>query len=144
VAAQGLLERDSLRIKMKGGLSTGAQAGIGVGIGIAGLLFIGALIFFLLRKRKAKSKSYGAVPTYETDGRAAGLVEADDGTLTELPTEEDRSRSVDPRVPQEIYGEQIPCEQTVDGTKVHPVNPGALVELDDGSPTRKSPESRSR
>ncbi|KAI1375735.1 acid protease [Hypoxylon crocopeplum] len=35
------------------GLSTGAQAGIGVGVGIAGLAIIGAIAFFFLRRRKA-------------------------------------------------------------------------------------------
>lgn len=38
------------------GLSTGAQAGIGVGVGVVGLVAIGALVFFLLRRRKEKSK----------------------------------------------------------------------------------------
>ncbi|KAI1075554.1 acid protease [Whalleya microplaca] len=41
------------------GLSTGARAGIGVGVGIAGLIILGAITFFL-RRRKA-TQSDGAV-----------------------------------------------------------------------------------
>jgi hypothetical protein len=37
----------------EGGLSTGAIAGIGVGVGLAAVTAIGALLFFFLRKRRA-------------------------------------------------------------------------------------------
>ncbi|KAI1804884.1 acid protease [Daldinia bambusicola] len=37
------------------GLSTGAQAAIGVCVGVAGLALIGALVFFFLRRRKART-----------------------------------------------------------------------------------------
>lgn len=36
-----------------GGLSTGAKAGIGAGVGIAGLLAVGAIILFCLRRRRS-------------------------------------------------------------------------------------------
>ena len=36
------------------GLSTGAAVGIGVGCGLAALLFLGLIIFFLMRRRKSK------------------------------------------------------------------------------------------
>lgn len=39
------------------GLSTGAKAGIGVGVGVGVLLIIGALIFFLRRRRRGPSNS---------------------------------------------------------------------------------------
>ncbi|KAI5919533.1 aspartic peptidase domain-containing protein [Camillea tinctor] len=39
------------------GLSTGAQAGIGVGVGIAGLAILGAIAFFLFKRRKAPKDS---------------------------------------------------------------------------------------
>jgi hypothetical protein len=60
-----------------GGLSTGAKAGIGAGVGVAGLIVIGGLIYFCLRKRRnAKNKAeyddvFGAseVPV---GGRAGG------------------------------------------------------------------------
>jgi hypothetical protein len=39
------------------GLSTGAAAGIGVGIGIVALLVLGALVWFLLRRRRRASPS---------------------------------------------------------------------------------------
>ncbi|KAK6702891.1 hypothetical protein SNK04_012785 [Fusarium graminearum] len=40
------------------GLSTGAKAGIGAGVGVAGLIVIGGLIYFCLRKRRnAKNKA---------------------------------------------------------------------------------------
>jgi len=128
----------------EGSLSTGAQAGIGVGVGIAGLLLIGAVIFFLLRKRKAQKKSYDAVPTYEKDGGAGGLAEADGGIVTELPTEENHSKFGDPGVPQDIDGGQTSGERTVEGAKVHPINPGAPAELGEGSPTVGSPQSTLR
>ncbi|RMJ08934.1 hypothetical protein CDV36_011452 [Fusarium kuroshium] len=37
-----------------GGLSTGAKAGIGVGVGVAALAGLGALLWFVLRARRAK------------------------------------------------------------------------------------------
>ncbi|KAJ4245590.1 Hypothetical protein NCS54_01235400 [Fusarium falciforme] len=43
------------------GLSTGAQAGIGVGVGVAGLLLIGAGLYFWRRKRNTRAP----VPTEE-------------------------------------------------------------------------------
>ncbi|KAI1467734.1 acid protease [Daldinia caldariorum] len=44
------------------GLSTGAQAAIGVCVGVAGLALIGALAFFFLRRRKARTHE-GPAPT---------------------------------------------------------------------------------
>ncbi|KAI2619859.1 hypothetical protein GGS26DRAFT_321794 [Hypomontagnella submonticulosa] len=40
----------------QGGLSTGAQVGIGVGVGLFGLLAIGLAVFFILWYRKKRSK----------------------------------------------------------------------------------------
>jgi len=45
-----------------GGLSKGAAAGIGVGVGIVGLLLLGALVWFIRRRR--------SVPTSELSGQA--------------------------------------------------------------------------
>ncbi|KAF5025746.1 hypothetical protein F66182_2168 [Fusarium sp. NRRL 66182] len=60
-----------------GKLSTGATAGIAVGAAIGGLLIIGALVWFLLRRRRRNkqiSDDYTAQQTYavdkETHGRA--------------------------------------------------------------------------
>ncbi|KAF4444334.1 hypothetical protein F53441_11146 [Fusarium austroafricanum] len=59
------------------GLSTGATAGIAVGAVIGGLLIIGALVWFLLRRRRSKKSSdeYVTQQTYavdkETHGRGA-------------------------------------------------------------------------
>ncbi|KAH7322748.1 hypothetical protein B0I35DRAFT_407191 [Stachybotrys elegans] len=36
-----------------GGLSTGAQAGIGAGVGVAGLILIGAAVWYFLRRRRS-------------------------------------------------------------------------------------------
>jgi hypothetical protein len=41
-----------------GGLSTGAKAGIGAGVGVAGLLIIGGLAWFCLRKRREKGSKH--------------------------------------------------------------------------------------
>ena len=38
-----------------GGLSDGAKAGIGAGVGVAGLILIGLLIFFFLRRRRRRA-----------------------------------------------------------------------------------------
>ncbi|KAF5012820.1 hypothetical protein FDECE_1109 [Fusarium decemcellulare] len=43
-----------------GGLSTGAKAGIGVGIGVAALAGLGALLWFVLRVRRAKQTDAAA------------------------------------------------------------------------------------
>ena len=40
-----------------GGLSTGAKAGIGVGIAVVALIAIGALVWFLLKKRKSRQSA---------------------------------------------------------------------------------------
>lgn len=69
----------------KGGLSTGATAGIAVGAVIAGLLIIGALVFFLLRRRRQKKdlnsgyKGQQSSNTYMVDKETTGRV-------TESPT----------------------------------------------------------
>jgi hypothetical protein len=48
----------------KGGLSKGAQAGIGVGVGIVGLAaIIGAIAFFTMRRRRAEGAAYAAPPS---------------------------------------------------------------------------------
>ncbi|KAH8174984.1 hypothetical protein LIA77_06403 [Sarocladium implicatum] len=39
------------------GLSTGAKAGIGAGVGVAGLLILGALVFFCMRRRRRGPKA---------------------------------------------------------------------------------------
>ena len=45
------------------GLSKGAQAGIGVGVGVVGLaLIIGAIFFFLARRRRAADTGYSSAP----------------------------------------------------------------------------------
>ena len=44
-------------VQHESGLSTGAKAGIGVGVGVGVLLIIGALIFFLRRRRRGPSNS---------------------------------------------------------------------------------------
>ncbi|RMJ21095.1 hypothetical protein PHISP_08033 [Aspergillus sp. HF37] len=42
-------------------LSTGAKAGIGVGVGVAGLIVLAAVVFFVLRsRRKRKAESQAA------------------------------------------------------------------------------------
>ncbi|RSL65906.1 hypothetical protein CEP54_004069 [Fusarium duplospermum] len=43
-----------------GGLSTGAKAGIGVGVGVAALAGLGALLWFVLRARRAKQTNAAA------------------------------------------------------------------------------------
>ncbi|KAL2672713.1 hypothetical protein Neosp_013427 [[Neocosmospora] mangrovei] len=43
-----------------GGLSTGAKAGIGVGVGVAALAGLGALLWFVLRARRAKQANAAA------------------------------------------------------------------------------------
>ncbi|KAI0834333.1 acid protease [Hypoxylon sp. FL0890] len=48
------------------GLSTGAKAGIGVGVGIVGLGIIGAIAFFFLRRRKAAPSESAASNTAHT------------------------------------------------------------------------------
>jgi MYXO-CTERM domain-containing protein len=53
------------------GLSTGAQAGIGAGVGVAGLALIALGIFFLLRRRRAKgpkSDSHNSGSTLQGSG----------------------------------------------------------------------------
>jgi hypothetical protein len=53
-----------------GGLSTGAKAGIGVGVSIFGLLVIAALAFFILRRRRQR-QSQVTGPKSELDGYVA-------------------------------------------------------------------------
>lgn len=57
-----------------GGLSTGATAGIAVGAVIGGLLLIGALVWFLLRRRRNKhpSEDYTIQQTYAVDKEING------------------------------------------------------------------------
>ncbi|QPC74913.1 hypothetical protein HYE68_005665 [Fusarium pseudograminearum] len=57
-----------------GGLSTGATAGIVVGAVIGGLLLIGALVWFLLRRRRNKhpSEDYTIQQTYAVDKEING------------------------------------------------------------------------
>ncbi|KAJ4137743.1 hypothetical protein NW768_003333 [Fusarium equiseti] len=58
-----------------GGLSTGATAGIAVGAVIGGLLLIGALVWFLLRRRrrsKQPSEEYITQQTYAVDKETHG------------------------------------------------------------------------
>ncbi|KAI1504538.1 aspartic peptidase domain-containing protein [Biscogniauxia marginata] len=54
----------------RSGLSTGAQAGIGVGVGIAGVALIGAIGFFFLRRRKA-SKNADSTDSASYNAQAA-------------------------------------------------------------------------
>ncbi|KAL7628422.1 hypothetical protein AAE478_002625 [Parahypoxylon ruwenzoriense] len=60
-APSATLETSAPTAPTASGLSTGAQAGIGVGVGIAGLAIIGALVFFFLRRRKSSSAD-GEIP----------------------------------------------------------------------------------
>ena len=58
-----------------GGLSTGATAGIAVGAVIGGLLLIGALVWFILRRRrrsKQPSEEYITQQTYAVDKETHG------------------------------------------------------------------------
>ena len=57
-----------------GGLSTGAKAGVGVGAAIGGLLVLGGLALWLLRRNKGTAKSdTGAAASSDVEGGAAGL-----------------------------------------------------------------------
>ena len=47
----------------RSGLSTGAQAGIGVGVALAGLALIGAFVLFFLRRRKQRPKPSAEIPS---------------------------------------------------------------------------------
>ncbi|RSM02880.1 hypothetical protein CEP52_007729 [Fusarium oligoseptatum] len=67
------------------GLSTGAQAGIGAGVGVAGLLLIGAGLYFWRRKRNTRAP----VPTEEPKTESPGnyISEIDGGTPRYPPAE---------------------------------------------------------
>jgi hypothetical protein len=54
------------------GLSMGAIAGIAVGAGVGGLLIIGLLVWFFLRRRKSKRGGAGYAVGYSSDGHHDG------------------------------------------------------------------------
>ncbi|KAL3476648.1 hypothetical protein BJX99DRAFT_258195 [Aspergillus californicus] len=77
------------------GLSTGAKAGIGAGVGAGGIAIIGALLYFWLRRRKAKPAYVPAgVPGPESSpqsdkfggyyGQAPYIAEVDSANMHEL------------------------------------------------------------
>jgi LPXTG-motif cell wall-anchored protein len=82
----------------KSGLSTGAQAGIGVGVAIVALILLAIAAFFLRRKRKASQK-----PNNGSENKV------------ELPTHESR--------PGELHGDHLfQYDQTKGSTRQGPVS----------------------
>ncbi|CAF3553380.1 unnamed protein product [Fusarium graminearum] len=74
IAPTGTTEASDSSSGGGGGLSTGATAGIAVGAVIGGLLLIGALVWFLLRRRRNKhpSEDYTIQQTYAVDKEING------------------------------------------------------------------------
>ena len=99
-----------------GGLSTGAQAGIGVGVSIAGLLAIAAAVFFI-RSRRGRGSPDGPMATmgpYSNQGEKtgpnidAGKVHQSQPLMSELGTT-DEARSAGP---SELAGSSVPSGPT--------------------------------
>ncbi|KAE9379498.1 hypothetical protein N431DRAFT_478501 [Stipitochalara longipes BDJ] len=78
------------------GLSSGAKAGIGVGVAIVALAILGAIGFWLLRRRKSQAGPVSELPG-NGEGKSAGAAEVYSEPV--LPSEIDGS----PR-PQELHG----------------------------------------
>ncbi|KAF3025101.1 hypothetical protein E8E14_014591 [Neopestalotiopsis sp. 37M] len=81
------------------GLSTGAKAGIGAGVGVAAVALIGALLFFLLRRRKR-------TPTAEL----AAQSEPTEAPATEAPKQELPGQQPRHNVPAELQVNLVPSE----------------------------------
>lgn len=81
------------------GLSTGAKAGIGAGVGVATVALIGALLFFLLRRRKR-------TPTAEL----AAQSEPTEAPATEAPKQELPGQQPRHNVPAELQVNLVPSE----------------------------------
>jgi hypothetical protein len=68
-----------------GGLSTGAKAGLGVGVSVAALLVIAGLVLFLLKRRKHSTSTSAAAEAPQAANYSAGFPELDSQTATNKP-----------------------------------------------------------
>lgn len=85
------------------GLSTGAQAGIGVGAGVGGAIILGAALFFLLRRRKRQQPHFEQAGPQMTEATAGGEA------AQEKKTESTKAYHYEmPQVtsPQQLYGSE--------------------------------------
>ncbi|RSL67444.1 hypothetical protein CEP54_003200 [Fusarium duplospermum] len=117
-----------------GGLSTGAKAGIAVGAVIGGLLIIGALAFFLLRRRR-RSKQLGEDYTSQ---QAYTVDKETHGRATDSPNSPySDENQVQPVALQNISHDHD--EQTARGTPT----PGAVPRTSTGSRNAPTPQGMS-
>ncbi|KAJ4327089.1 hypothetical protein N0V84_002477 [Fusarium piperis] len=117
-----------------GGLSTGAKAGIAVGAVIGGLLIIGALAFFLLRRRrrtKQLGEDYTSQQAYTVDKETHGRA-------TDSPTSPySDENQVQPVALQNISHDRD--EQTARGTPT----PSGIPRTSTGSRNAPTPQGMS-
>ncbi|RSL70683.1 hypothetical protein CEP51_012169 [Fusarium floridanum] len=117
-----------------GGLSTGAKAGIAVGAVIGGLLIIGALAFFLLRRRR-RSKQLGEDYTSQ---QAYTVDKETHGRATDSPNSPySDENQVQPVALQNINHDHD--EQTARGTPT----PGGIPRTSTGSRNAPTPQGMS-
>jgi hypothetical protein len=104
-------------VSASSGLSTGAVVGIGVACGVVGLALIGALIFFLVKKRKRRGDLAGKSLPYKLepaelsqDTRNTPPSELASAELAGLlaPKYEELRELDAPITPQELTADNVP------------------------------------
>jgi len=92
------------------GPSTGAAIGIGVVCGMVGLSLIGALIFFLFRRRGRRVLAGKVSSDFGQDAGRGPASELDSITVTSshVPKDEEPRELIVPMVPQELPADNVP------------------------------------
>ena len=104
-------------VSASSGLSTGAAAGVGAVCGVAGLALIGALVFFLVKRRRRKEGLSGKALPYKQEpvelsqdtGRTPPPELASAGLASSQAPKDEESRELHvPIMPHELPADNVP------------------------------------